>query len=426
MAGVNYSINVPAGTTEVYGGRFGPPIWRESMTDKTWAEISTNTLFNVDPGRDAAKNPNHPAAAPWAGVWTSAQQVDNDDVMAFSGAGYSNGHDAAYVYGGGHADYGGNEVYKFNVLTGAFSLLKDPAGSLTYPEESGVFVDCDDGDSGTVNTEKVLRVTTALTSGIYWDEDDGEPMPRSQHSYGNPCVHPSTGDLYVFVSANMFSATATSSADCFVLRASTNKWERFAQPTGTGASSYENGNAIWVESIGEFVWWANGNANLRTYNPTTDTWTTHSANLNLTGYKALAVDTTRNILIVVHSATVYAVDLTDLDTLITPTTFSGTPPAASTIHGWSYYEPLDAVFNWPGSGTSLNVLEPPAVGQSLSSGTWTWSTMTIDPSNTVTPPSSYASGWTYGRQFVSDTAKALIVFVDSGDQAQAFALPSTL
>ena len=57
----------------------------------------------------------------------------------WAGGAYDSTRDRLMVWGGGHAGYGGNEVYAFSLATGAWSRLTEPSNPITtctdfYPD----------------------------------------------------------------------------------------------------------------------------------------------------------------------------------------------------------------------------------------------------------------------------------------------------
>ena len=113
------------------------------MTVGTWRAIaSSNTLASIDPGKDAAVNPNYPAAAPWeAGGYRNLWE-------AWNSGGLDTGHGACgsiVYYGGGHSDYWGNEVVSVDLCAPGgptWSRLSNPyPGPFVWPSNNGAFPD---------------------------------------------------------------------------------------------------------------------------------------------------------------------------------------------------------------------------------------------------------------------------------------------
>ncbi|MDX1655881.1 MAG: hypothetical protein R3310_11785, partial [Candidatus Competibacteraceae bacterium] len=90
--------------------------------DGGWCEMKVSALHpsisSVWP-QVPFENPIHMVMGPRAVLeaWNSAA-LDQEDKKL-------------YFFGGGHADYGGNEVYEFDLMAGRWTRLTDPS-SLTY------------------------------------------------------------------------------------------------------------------------------------------------------------------------------------------------------------------------------------------------------------------------------------------------------
>jgi hypothetical protein len=90
-----------------------------------WHEIPNTHLMDVTP---------EPC------VHTSCDKVGNV-IKAWSGGAYDTKRDWFIVWGGGHEDYGGNEIYAFDVNTLAWSRLNDPSYDLGGTPDTGVYPD---------------------------------------------------------------------------------------------------------------------------------------------------------------------------------------------------------------------------------------------------------------------------------------------
>jgi len=148
----------------VAGGRFYTPSWRRNQAANTWVEVPGNTLQSIDPEANPAINPNFPGTAPWRGVGGQAQVMGS-----WSGGDFDLQNDDLWVYGGGHADYAGNELYKVRIASDSadWLMVRPPTGA--------------------VGNEGVLDDGQELT-GRYFDG-----RPRSTHSYNRPVYIPATG-----------------------------------------------------------------------------------------------------------------------------------------------------------------------------------------------------------------------------------------
>src|SRR5574343_154153 len=139
----------------IAAGRHVLPAWLSAMPVHTWATPGINTLSSVDPALDPAVNPNYPGIAPWRGA-NGFESI----VTAWSGAVWDEANKRLLITGGGHADYAGNEVYAWSVVTAAFTRLNNPTGSI--------------GNTGTLNDGLDATVPA------YFDG-----RPRSAHTYNH-------------------------------------------------------------------------------------------------------------------------------------------------------------------------------------------------------------------------------------------------
>jgi len=129
------ALIVVTGSASASGGP--APDWVKAIAPGTWAEVSLNTLRDVDPARDPQVNPNHPDAPPWKDRQSAVLGAWNGGAFA-SRYGTSG---ALIVAGGGHADYYGNEVYAFDLASRRWQRLTNPYASPSFPVEDGIWPD---------------------------------------------------------------------------------------------------------------------------------------------------------------------------------------------------------------------------------------------------------------------------------------------
>lgn len=136
----------------IAGGRYRYPAWRRALTSRVWAQIGSNKLSDINPTNDAAINPTYPTS-PWGN--------QANMIASWNGGGFDSASQEYVVWGGGHSDYAGNEVYGIDLSLDApaWSLLIKPSGAI--------------GNTGTLDYG-------ANVADTYFDG-----RPRSQHTYGN-------------------------------------------------------------------------------------------------------------------------------------------------------------------------------------------------------------------------------------------------
>ena len=95
---------------------------------------------DVDPEEDSAANPNYPGTPPWHGS-TGQPAV----ISAWNGAAFASGYGSngsLVMYGGGHADYYGSEVYAFDMATRTWTRLSNPyKGPFNWPYNKAEYPD---------------------------------------------------------------------------------------------------------------------------------------------------------------------------------------------------------------------------------------------------------------------------------------------
>lgn len=301
---------------------------------------------------------------------------------------YDTDRDRLVVWGGGHLNYSGNEVYAFGPLTAenpAWHRLTDPSSPVAlcvkhYP----------DG-----------RPTSRHT----YDLLDYMPSPYDKMvSYG-------IGSPYC---GNGGGTEALDFYDFTVDGMAGEPWSRGATPSqGSGGSTMGFGgynpvtNRLWYHKN------ESSNATLLQYNPGTDQWSTH-ATLSIYDYTTAAIDTKRNLMVAVTRRSGGQILVWDLNSPNTPAFVaqtSGSPnPMGAQAPGFVYDPVNDRFVAWSG-GTTLYALSIPG---NLQSGTWRWSVLPLDGGNTENPGNAVPEG-TYGRFRYVQSLHAVVV-VNAVDQ----------
>lgn len=159
---------------------------------------------------------------------------------AWSGGGYDTRRDRLMIWGGGHTDYAGNEVYAFDVATLKWERLNDPSADVGGVETSGVY-------------------------------PDGKP--RSRHTYNYVQYVTGLDRFCTFGGAGMYPSgqTGTSRTDCFdpVSKA----WERKTDSPGAGIGGISDEDPatgiLWMQGAG-------GTGVFCSWDPKADKWTRHN------------------------------------------------------------------------------------------------------------------------------------------------------
>jgi hypothetical protein len=276
-------------------------------------------------------------------------------VDAWSGGVYDTLRDRLVIWGGGHTDYSGNEVYAFDLNSKSWSRLTDPSPNVGGDESTGVYPD---------------------------------GLPRSRHTY-NSLVYAENVDKFMTLGA--FGVYSSGGGNRFVHAFDFNDrtWDnsrtpvpKFGVPLTASAYDPVTGN-IWVAS-------SSTGGRLMEYNPTADAWATH-ASLNMAYYGTAAIDTVRhNMLVVGGYGGQRQILLFDLDNPKAapqvPATSGATDLEKKAAPGLAYDPVLDKYVGWAGGG-DVYLLDPE---------TFVWTKKGPAANNTVIPTSANANG-TYGR-----------------------------
>ena len=296
-------------------------------------------------------------------------------MAAWSGGAWDSTRDRLIIWGGGHGDYAGNEIYIFEAVTLAWSRLNNPSTNVGGTESSGVYPD---------------------------------GLPRSRHTYDYILYVPSIDRFCSFGGAGMYPSgqTSTNRTDCFNFFNLT--WERKADIPNGGGTTVE---AVYDSGTG-LVWVNGGSAGiLASWNPLTDTWTTRSASDNFMQSFTImgAIDSTRHKYFATGGGVLWTWDLTAGGNIprVVQTSSGNQTVQNCTEPGFVYVPPQDKFYGWCGSDPlHLYTLHPT---------TLVWTQVTPAAGNTVTPTNGTATG-TFGRFQYIPSHGAFIV-VNSIDEA---------
>jgi hypothetical protein len=301
-------------------------------------------------------------------------------MSAWSGGVYDSDRDMLVVWGGGHSNYSGNEVYAFGPLTSGSAQWR----RLTNP-------------SSPVSTNEAYYPDGRPVSRHTYAALDYMPFP-----YGK-MVSCAIGSRY----NDGYGMRGMDFYDFGVDGLSGEPWSRGPVPPNTGSwvgafCAYNPvTKRLWVHSLGS-------GGRLMQYNPDTQGWTQH-VQTDLSLYDVAAIDTARNILVVLHdgaygeSAGIRVWDLNhpDAASFVPP---SSAYPMSGKAPGFQYDPVNDRFIAWDG-GTALYALSIPSDPRN---GTWQWSVVAADTANTVDPGPAAANG-TYGRFRYVPSLHAVVV-----------------
>ena len=374
----------------ISAGCYTMPMWRRNLPVRTWAnEIGANTVSALDPKNDPAANPLYPLKPPWQyttnGTPTSGQSVVMD---AWCGGAFGEATGNFWVFGGGHTDYGGNEVYVANMYADVptWERINNPTTDMSVSPVH--YFLHPDGQTRTVHSYNNLF------------EKDG-----ALYCTGGSIYDAGGGAVYVaHISRNdpVWRPDYLNSGDPYFL----NSW---------GVSCYNpEDNAIYKSPAG-------GYANCKRIDLTTGVVTQlfGMGNVGTTGYYSSHWNTKRNVMVFIPGwgLRVWSAATNASFAWTLPAGPPVTGPASSALvgtAGFCYDTVRDVYYLWGGGSDHGTVvkLTPPPVGQNPQTSEWTTEFMV----NTGTPPTFSISGallpnaaknGTYGRLFYSARLDAI-------------------
>jgi hypothetical protein len=291
-------------------------------------------------------------------------------IGAWSGGAYDTQRDRLLVWGGGHGDYGGNEIYAFSMNSLTWSRIWGPSANIPAPGGSAV--------------------------DTY---SDGNPVSR--HTYDGLEYLPGTDQFWIN-GGSRYCGSGSAGRDTWVFDLSSNQWIRKANlPICDGCAYLEQATAY--DPVTGHVWLVQPGIELMEYDPSANTWTSRG-NTSIGYNKAGVLDWKRRKFVIVGDGVVYSYDIAASGT-ITRQTLSTT--GATGIIGGRYpglaYDPVsDRIVAWSG-GSDVYTLNMDTLA-------WTRHTTT----GTVTPTGAASAG-TYGR-FRYVPSKNVFVIVNGIDE----------
>ncbi|MBK6697066.1 MAG: hypothetical protein IPG50_33500 [Myxococcales bacterium] len=344
-------------TLSLFAGRvLAGPI--DTLAPGHWYEIPNSKLRAIDPC--PARNCGYSGVSGIAGI-----------MEAWSGGGYDTARDRLIVWGGGHRDYGGNELYAFDLNALAWSRLTDPTP--TPPDN-----------------------VPYAAPGI----------PSSSHTYNSVQYVPSIDSFCGFGVNAMWGIGNSDPAptNCFSFQ--TNKWRRMVDTTSGGL-----GTITAVDESTGFMW-GKGTGYTPSYQAATAlAWLDAAANtynvkpgdnsdLAYDYYLTAAIDPVSKTMVAVGAGAAWAWNLNTgaRTTLVT----TGPKDIEAAINpGLAWDSSVKRLVGWKG-GSEVFTLDLPTK-------TWT----KVAAAGTVVPTTAQEKG-TFGR-FRYSPAKNVYVLVNSVD-----------
>lgn len=333
----------PSGTTQP------PEVFAavQNLAPGHWYEVPNTMMDSVKP--DPVPSPGTIGAV--MGAW--------------SGAAFDGKRNRLIVWGGGHTDYSGNEIYVFDLDTLMWSRVTDPS---PFPP----------GDGGNANDEV--------------QHPDGAPISR--HSYNYIAYIPDPVDrFFVGGGSGIWSSGQFEDDNTYLFDFNTSQWETKSKTPvayiGAFCAVAADGR-VWQHGAGPV-------SNLAVYDATTDTWTSHAADGGWFSYAFTAdVDTKRNRLLAIGADRTLAWDLNNPNDPVTRLQTTGDREVEdSEFPGVVYHPGSDRLIAWIG-GASVYALD-------LDTNVWT----KIDTTGSVSPGAAAGNG-TLGRFRYSPTSDLFV------------------
>lgn len=315
----------------------------DSLPPGQWYEVPNSHLAALDPC--PARNCSYSA--------TLGVKAVTD---AWSGAAFDTKRDRLVVWGGGHGDYAGNEVYAF--------------------------------DLGTLSWERLSNPSDPPAKDVPY-ASDGAPCSRHTYNYIQ-YLPPPIDRLCSFGGAAFYQSgqTGTHHVDCFNF--STNTWE--TQKFSDTLASNLIGSITAYDPMTGHLWQHGGlQSFLVELDPSANKWTAHGdqfSGIYLDYYKTAAIDPARRRMIAVGKGQVWSWDISATGTITgkSLTTTGATAVLAANSPGFVYDPAVDRFVAWVG-GADVYTLDL---------DTLQWALVPPDAGNTVTPTAPNSNG-TFGR-----------------------------
>lgn len=336
-----------------------PPLCVSNIQSGAWFEVPNSHLPAYDgPLAGAIHGDTGPTAI----------------MSAWNGAALDTTLNRLIVFGGGHRDYWGNEVYAFSLNSLAWtelSLPSDPGSSCSSAQN---------GCSGPTFA-------------------DGQPTPV--HTYGSPTYIPSINAVFSLAGATNVGYTG----HYWLFGFAENEWtDDLVPPTAAGGGS-SNVSAL-DPTTGNVFGMPYGPIGGQTthglfeYAPANDSWTVHGEEFAPDYHMSAAIDPVHRYFVVVGGGYMHAYSLTD-GSLVQSNSSGDQAIPNGNAPGIAWDSATGKFVGWNG-GATVYVLDP---------STWVWTTVDPSPTNSVTPTDPNETG-TFGR-FQYDAAQNVFVLVNS-------------
>lgn len=330
---------------------------------------SSNPIDSLQPGHwYEVPNSNLRAVSPCPADNCSYSANGTSTIMdAWSGGAYDTKRDRLIVWGGGHGDYGGNEVYAFDVNTLKWSRVWGPSDAIPAP-------------------------------GGACSETYSDGNPTSRHTYDGLTYLP-LQDRFFSAGGSLYCGSGAGSNGTWFFDFNTNRWERKADWVGNGVSEYSA-----YDPVTGHVFGGSDHNRFGEYDPVTDTWT------ELPGMGSVArgeqpssvIDPVNRLFFTLDSGIASVYNL-QTEKIFVPVFTGGSAITSMRGPALTFDSSINKIVGWAG-GTSVYSLDP---------SSWTWTEHTAAPDNVVTPTAPTRVG-VFGR-FQYIPSKNVFILINSVD-----------
>jgi hypothetical protein len=316
----------------------------EAMPARTWCRVAGSKMRDVVPTGELLES-------------VRANSGPFAIMAAWGSAAFDTTRNRLIVWGGGHMDYAGNEVYVFDVASLAWSRLNDPSTDVGGVEASGYYPD---------------------------------GLPRARHTYNTLAYLPPPVDRFCsFGGAAFFPSGQTGNHHTVCFDFETLSWSRRAD-TDYGGNTI-GAFAAFDETTGHYFAHGGGTPSyLAEYAPGADEWTRHVEDPSgWTSYHyTAAIDPAARRLVAIGGGAALSWDLDHPELAPVSVTRSGegATPTAITCPGFQYDPVAERLVAWA-SGGDVYTLDVAA---------GTWARVTPAAGNVVVPDDPTENG-TRGR-----------------------------
>lgn len=317
------------------GGSDEAPDWANEMALNEWTVLGSSKLEDVG-AADVGQEGTFGFEAVF-GTWNGGALVDYGD------------HGSIFFWGGGHNDYFGNEVYRYDLSTRTFHRMTEPSTAGNASGWNGPF-----------------------TNGVL---SDG--TPNSAHTYWFQCGRGST----FLIGKRQINRNPSNAHMISIFNPSTAQWTNSTAANSIVPDAYDGmcydpvRDLVWMVQMDALAW--------ASWNPDTDSWSNYPEPTSAFAPAAGPLYIPgKDCVILFRNATN---DLVMLDpgspttNRIVRATDGDLPPVTARGDGGGWSQNRGGVVYYPEASDDLFLLTPPS--GDWRTGAWTWSQLPVTGSS---------------------------------------------